>query len=101
MLSFAMAGLWRDGGAWSAPIGGAFYEYGLIFALKGFAAAVLGGFGSTVGAVLGGLLIGVAESLSAGYLSSAYKDAVSLAILLGLLLLWPSGLLGHVEARRV
>ena len=88
-------------GALVAPVGGAFFEYGLGFGLKGFAAAVLGGFGSPVGAVIGGLLIGLLESLSAGYLSSAYKDAVALAILLGLLLAWPSGLLGRVEARRV
>ena len=88
-------------GALVAPVGAAFYEYGLSFGLKGFAAAVLGGFGSPVGAVLGGLLIGLLESMSAGYLSSAYKDAVALAILLALLLTWPSGLLGRVEARRV
>ena len=88
-------------GALVAPVGAAFYEYGLSFGLKGFAAAVLGGFGSPVGAVLGGLLIGLLESVSAGYLSSAYKDAVALTILLALLLTWPSGLLGRVEARRV
>ncbi len=88
-------------GALVAPVGGAFFEYGLGFGLKGFAAAVLGGFGSPVGAVVGGLLIGLLESLSAGYLSSAYKDAVALAILLALLLAWPSGLLGRVEAKRV
>jgi branched-chain amino acid transport system permease protein len=51
--------------------------------------------------VVGGLLIGLLESLSAGYLSSAFKDAVALSILLLLLLVWPSGLLGRVEARRV
>ena len=69
--------------------------------LKGFAAAVLGGFGSSFGAVIGGLLIGVAESLTAGYIDSGYKDLAALVILLGLLLVRPSGLLGRVEARRV
>ncbi|MDB5829981.1 MAG: branched-chain amino acid transporter permease [Variovorax sp.] len=101
-IAFAMAaGAGALAGALVAPVGAAFYEYGLSFGLKGFAAAVLGGFGSPVGAVVGGLLIGLLESLSAGYLSSAYKDAVALAILLALLLVWPSGLLGRVEARRV
>ncbi len=88
-------------GALVAPVGAAFYEYGLAYGLKGVAAAVLGGFGNPVGAVVGGLLIGLLESLSAGYLSSAYKDAVALSILLVLLLAWPSGLMGRVEARRV
>lgn len=102
MLAFAMAGACGSlAGAMIAPIGSAFYEYGLFFGLKGFAAAILGGFGNPVGAVLGGLLIGLAESLAAGYLASGFKDAVALAILLGLLLVRPSGLLGRVEARRV
>jgi branched-chain amino acid transport system permease protein len=101
-LAFAMAaGAGAIGGALVAPVGAAFYEYGLTFGLKGFAAAVLGGFGSPVGAVLGGLLIGLIESLSAGYLSSGYKDAIALAVLLLLLLAWPTGLLGRIEARRV
>lgn len=101
-LAFAMAATTGSlAGALIAPIGGAFYEYGLVFGLKGFAAAVLGGFGSPVGAVIGGLLIGAAESLTAGYISSSWKDAMSLSILLGLLIVWPSGLLGRVEARRV
>jgi branched-chain amino acid transport system permease protein len=102
MIAFGMAGfLGAVAGGLVAPIGAAFYEYGLFFGLKGFAAAVLGGFGSAPGAVLGGLLIGLAESLTAGYINSAYKDAVALLILLVLLLVKPSGLLGRAEARRV
>lgn len=102
MLAFALAGgTGALAGALIAPIGASFYEYGLNFALKGFAAAVLGGFGSPVGAVIGGILLGLMESLCAGYLSSAYKDAVSLLVLLVVLLMWPSGLLGRDEARRV
>jgi branched-chain amino acid transport system permease protein len=101
-LSFAMAATTGAfAGALIAPIGAAFYDYGLVFGIKGFTAAVLGGLGSPVGAVAGGLLLGVIESLSAGYLVSAYKDAVALAILLILLLAWPSGLFGRIEARRV
>ncbi len=102
MLAFALAGgTGALAGALIAPIGASFYEYGLHFALKGFAAAVLGGFGSPVGAVIGGILLGLGESLCAGYISSAYKDAVSLLVLLAVLLVWPSGLVGQAEARRV
>lgn len=102
MLAFALAGgTGALAGALIAPIGASFYEYGLNFALKGFAAAVLGGFGSPVGAVIGGILLGLGESLCAGYVTSAYKDAVSLLVLLGVLLMWPSGLMGSAEARRV
>ncbi len=102
MLAFALAGVAGAlAGALIAPIGAAFYEYGLTFGLKGFAAAILGGFGSPVGAVLGGVLLGLVEAFAAGYLDSGYKDAIALAILLGLLLLWPTGLLGRVDARRV
>ncbi len=102
MLAFALAGATGAlAGALIAPIGASFYENGLNFALKGFAAAVLGGFGSPLGAVLGGVLIGIGESLCAGYLSSAYKDAVSLVALFGVLLMRPSGLIGRAEARRV
>ena len=50
---------------------------------------------------VGGILLGIGESLCAGYLSSAYKDAVSLLVLLAVLILRPSGLLGREEARRV
>jgi len=102
MLAFALAGgTGALAGALIAPIGASFYEYGLNFALKGFAAAVLGGFGSPIGAVVGGVLLGLMESLCAGYVSSAYKDAMSLLVLLLVLFTWPSGLFGRDEARRV
>ena len=102
MFAFALAGATGAiAGALIAPIGASFYENGLNFALKGFAAAVLGGFGNPVGAVVGGVLLGIGESLCAGYLSSTYKDAVSLLVLLSFLILRPSGLLGRAEARRV
>ncbi len=102
LIAFAMAGaIGALAGALVAPIGAAFYEYGLVFSLKGFAAAILGGLGSPVGAVVGGLLIGAIESVAAGYLDSAYKDATTLTILIALLLVWPSGLFGYVEAKRV
>jgi branched-chain amino acid transport system permease protein len=65
--------------------------------LKGFAAAVLGGYGNSVGAIIGGLLLGMLESLGAGMISSAYKDVIAFAILLLVLFIKPSGLLGHGE----
>lgn len=101
-LAFAMAGLTGAiAGTLIAPISAAFYDYSLGFGLKGFAAAILGGFGSPVGAVAGGFILGVVESLSARYLDSAYKDAIALAVLLVLLLAKPSGLFGKAEAKRI
>ena len=74
---------------------------GLMPGLKAFVAAVLGGIGSIPGALLGGLLMGVAESLVSGYLSSTYRDAVAFAILLIILLVKPSGLLGKRVQEKV
>ena len=59
------------------------------FAVKGFAVLILGGLGSLPGAILGGLVLGVSESLAAGFLSSAYKDVISFLILILVLLVMP------------
>lgn len=67
---------------------------GSMFGLKAFVAAVLGGIGSIPGAVLGGFLIGVSESLTKGYISSQLSDAVVFGILIVVLLIRPSGILG-------
>jgi branched-chain amino acid transport system permease protein len=66
--------------------------------IKAFAAAVVGGFGSLPGAILGGLLVGVFESLGAGYVSGTYKDIYAFILLIVVLMVKPSGILG-VEAK--
>jgi branched-chain amino acid transport system permease protein len=77
------------------------YDAGTLLALKGFAAAMLGGMGSPLGAVVGGLLLGLFEAFSAGYVSSSYKDAVAFLTILAVLFLMPSGLLGRRAVERV
>jgi branched-chain amino acid transport system permease protein len=67
---------------------------GIGILIKAFAAAVVGGFGSLPGAVLGGLLVGVTESLGAGYLSGNYKDIYAFVLLIGVMMAKPSGILG-------
>ncbi|MFX4509019.1 branched-chain amino acid ABC transporter permease LivH, partial [Acinetobacter baumannii] len=69
--------------------------------LKGFAAAVAGGLGNPIGAIVGGLLIGVVESLSAGYVASGFKDAVGFILLILVLILRPQGLVGRAIVTRV
>jgi branched-chain amino acid transport system permease protein len=77
------------------------YDVGVMLALKGFAAAVLGGIGSPVGAVVGGLLLGLIEALAAGYITSVYKDGVAFVALILVLLMMPQGLLGSRVMERV
>jgi branched-chain amino acid transport system permease protein len=74
---------------------------GIIYGLKAFVAAVLGGIGNVPGAVLGGLLIGVSEVMVVGYLSSTYRDAIAFGILILVLLLRPQGILGRVQKEKV
>jgi branched-chain amino acid transport system permease protein len=101
-LSFGLSGaLGALGGILIAPIAPTHFQVGVMLGLKGFAAAILGGLGSGPGAILGGLSIGIAEAMSAGYLSSAYKDAVAFVIILVVLVLRPRGLLGGAAAERV
>jgi branched-subunit amino acid ABC-type transport system permease component len=72
----------------------AFFEMGFITGLKGFVAATLGGLGSIAGAMLGGILFGLIETFSTVFLSSAYKDAIGMILLIAILLVLPSGLVG-------
>jgi branched-chain amino acid transport system permease protein len=74
---------------------------GLLPGLKAFVAAVLGGIGSIPGAMAGGLLLGVVETLVAGYLSSTYRDAIAFVILIAILLYRPTGLFGTTQPEKV
>ena len=74
---------------------------GLMFGLKAFVAAVLGGIGSVPGAMVGGLVLGLSEEFVAGYLLSSYRDAIAFGILILVLLLRPSGLFGRTTVEKV
>lgn len=102
MLSFSLsAALGAIAGILIAPITFTSWDVGVMLGLKGFAAAILGGLGSGPGAVVGGLVLGITESMSAGYLSSAYKDAIAFVILLVVLVFAPNGLFGRRGFERV
>ncbi len=102
MLSFGLsAALGAIAGILIAPIAFTSYDAGVMLGLKGFAAAILGGMGRGVGAVAGGFVLGIAETMSAGYVSSAYKDAIALLITLAVLFFMPSGLFGKRGGERV
>ncbi len=97
-LSFALsAAVGAVAGAIITPITLMEYDRGPLLALKGFAAAVLGGLGSGMGSILAGFIIGILESFGAGLISSGYKDAIALLVLLVILWVKPSGLLGDKE----
>lgn len=101
-LSFATsAAIGAVAGVLITPITLTSYDVGTLLALKGFAAAMLGGIGSALGAVVGGLVLGMLEAFSAGYISSKYKDAVAFIVLLAALLAMPRGLLGRGKVERV
>ncbi|MBS3981823.1 MAG: branched-chain amino acid ABC transporter permease [Rhodobacteraceae bacterium] len=101
-LSFAMsAGIGALAGVLVTPITMTSYDVGLAFALKGFAAAMLGGMGNPKGALVGGFLLGVLEGLTAGYISSQYKDAAAFIVILAVLFFMPQGLFGSKSTDRV
>ena len=102
LLSFGMAAvLGAVGGIFIAPITYTSYDVGIMLGLKGFVAAVLGGLGGGAGAIVGGLILGIAEAMTAGYVSSAYKDAVPVVLILLILFFKPSGLFGSKASERV
>jgi len=93
--SFALAAaLGALGGVAVAPLTQTAFSVGAGIGVKGFAAAILGGLGNPVAAVAGGLMLGLLESLAAGYLDPVYKDAVALVVLLVVLFVRPQGLFG-------
>jgi branched-chain amino acid transport system permease protein len=102
LLSFVLSGaLGAVGGILVAPITYTSYDMGIMLGLKGFVAATLGGLGSGMGAVVGGLLLGVLEATTAGYISSAYKDAMPFVLILLVLFFMPRGLFGAKTIDRV
>lgn len=102
LLAFCLsAALGAVGGIVMAPVTLATYDMGFGLALKGFVAAILGGLTSIPAAVLGGFVLGILEALSAGLISTGYRDAVSFFVLLLVLFFRPNGLLGAISGKRV
>lgn len=102
MFSFGLAALiGAVAGVIITPLTLTSYDHGTMLGFKGFSAAMLGGIGSLPGAVAGGLLLGLLESLASGLISSAFKDAVAFIVLLAILFLRPSGLMGARTVERV
>jgi len=101
-LSFGLsAAIGALAGVLITPITLTSYQVGISLALKGFAAAMLGGMGNPKGALVGGLLLGLFEALTAGYLSSQYKDAVAFIVILAVLFAMPQGIFGSKTVERV
>jgi len=101
LLSFAMAAMiGAIGGIVVAPVASLQFDSGQFFTIFGFIAVAIGGMGSFVGAVVGGLILGVAEQLAAGYVSSLFSNGLAVVLLLLILLVRPSGLFATGVARR-
>jgi branched-chain amino acid transport system permease protein len=102
MLSFALsAGIGGIAGIIITPIIQMDYGRGALLGLKGFGAAVVGGLGNSIGAVVAGILLGILEAMGGGYISSHYMDAIALLILLIVLFVRPSGIFGSSEVSRL
>jgi len=102
-LAFGVsAGIGSIAGIFITPIFYVSYHSGTLIGLKGFIAAVLGGWGKHSGAILGGFALGVVESLSVAFIPSGYKDAIAFIVLLLILYLRPKGILGSpfIDSRR-
>ena len=102
-LAFGVsAGIGSIAGVLVTPLFYTSYNAGTLLGLKGFIAAVLGGWGKNSGAILGGFTLGIVESVSVAFIPSGYKDAVAFVILLLILYFRPKGILGSpfIDSRR-
>lgn len=95
----ASAGLGGVAGVLISPIAAIDFQAGLLLAIKGLTAAIIGGLDRISGVVLGGLLLGLIEAYASAFISSVMKDALAFAILIVLLMMRPQGLLGLRAAR--
>lgn len=101
-LSFILsAGIGALAGCVMSPITYTQYDIGTGLAIKGFTVAILGGLGNSGGAVAAGLMLGVIEAFSVSVVPLAFQDAISIAILLGILFVRPHGIFGSGEAARL
>ena len=99
LLAFAIsAAIGALGGIAITPITSTSYLSGGIYALSGFVAAILGGWGSSTGAVVGGLALGIIQSLATGFVPAGYQDAIAYALLILVLYFRPTGVLGVLLA---
>ncbi len=98
MMSFALsAALGALAGIVYTPIASMEYDRGALLGIKGFIVAIIGGLGNQPGAVIAGLLLGIIENFCAGFLTSTFKEPITLAILLIVLFVRPSGILGRAD----
>lgn len=96
MASFVLAAaLGALAGFAVTPLTQTAFDVGPTVGIKGFAAAILGGLGNPIAAVLGGLVLGMLESMSIAFVSSTYKDAIALIVLLAVLFVRPQGIMGR------
>jgi branched-chain amino acid transport system permease protein len=102
MFAFGIsAGVGALAGIIVAPLTMTAHDIGIMLGLKGFCAAIIGGMSGGIGTVIGGLVLGLLESFSAGYVSSGYKEAITFLVLLIILLIRPQGLFHRGETERV
>jgi branched-chain amino acid transport system permease protein len=97
-MSAALSGI---AGFVLGPIVFVYPEVGLPLIINAFIAVVIGGFGSLQGAVVGGLIVGLAQVLLATYVSSTWTQVYLFALLLALLILWPRGIFGEIVSEKV
>ncbi len=102
LVAFALAAaMGAVAGIVTTPLTTTSYDIGIPMAVKGFVAALVGGLNRIEGVLLGGITLGILESMAAGLISSGFKDAIALVILILVLLLRPGGLLGGAEAGNI